>query len=247
MIFRESYLCYNRDSNGEIMVNILLVEDDLVIQKLLMARLCQENYHVLAVSDGQEALEEIGRGNFNLLITDLMLPKINGLSLIQTLRLTKINLPILIISAKGQLEDLEAGFVTGADDYMVKPIQLKELILRVRALLRRAQINESHLLQIGVTTLDEEALTLTYQSISRTLPKKEFQVLYKLLSHPNKIFTRLDLIDNFWDLEENNNERVVDACIKKIRHKIKDIPDFDLVTIRGLGYKATIEGDDNGD
>lgn len=179
----------------------------------------------------------------DLLISDIMMPVMDGYSLVKALRETKHTLPILMITAKSQLESLEEAFTLGVDDYMVKPIRLEELALRVRALLRRAQLETEKVLRFPHTKLDYNALTLTDLETDTVyqIPKKEFYVLYKLLSNPEKIFTRLDLLDDIWGMEEDLDERLVDACIKRVRQKFKDNPDFDIVTIRGLGYKGTVK------
>lgn len=154
--------------------------------------------------------------------------------------MTKPDLPILILTAKGGLEDKEKGFGFGADDYMVKPIQLKELILRVESLCRRARLQTSQRLQIGALLLNQEALTVTDGIISTNFAPKEFQVLYKLVGNPNKIFTRLDLLDSIWGIETDHDERVVYACIKKVRKKILSYSQVSIETVRGLGYKALV-------
>ncbi|MGT2802472.1 response regulator transcription factor [Streptococcus henryi] len=227
------------------MIKLLVVEDDRVIQKLISTRLKQDGYSVLLASDGQEALDLLSSTQVDLVITDLMMPHLDGLGLIKALRAANYNLPILIVSAKGQLEDLEDGFELGADDYMVKPLVLKELSLRVKALLRRAQINADHQIRIGSLVLDEESYSLINGKSLLTFPKKEFQVLYHLLGQPNKIFTRLDLLDAIWGMEEDYDERLIDACIKKIRQKIAAYPLIQVQTVRGVGYKAIINEDSN--
>ncbi|WP_422803702.1 response regulator transcription factor [Streptococcus sp. FT1-106] len=222
------------------MLHILLAEDDQVLQHLLATALRQEGYQVSLANDGQEALDIFEHDFIDFLITDVMMPKVDGYELIDSLRLTKPDLPILILTAKGGLEDKEKGFGFGADDYMVKPIQLKELILRVESLCRRARLQTSQRLQIGALLLDQEALTVTDGVISTNFAPKEFQVLYKLVGHPNKIFTRLDLLDSIWGIETDHDERVVDACIKKVRKKILPYSQVSIETVRGLGYKALV-------
>ena len=225
------------------MFSILVAEDDHAIRTLITTKLKQENYTIYTAENGEEALSIMEKHQVDLLISDIMMPVMDGYSLVKTLRETKHTLPILMITAKSQLESLEEAFTLGVDDYMVKPIRLEELALRVRALLRRAQLETEKVLRFPHTKLDYNALTLTdiethtvYQ-----ISKKEFYVLYKLLSNPEKIFTRLDLLDDIWGMEEDLDERLVDACIKRVRQKFKDNPDFDIVTIRGLGYKGTVK------
>ena len=228
---------------GGAMFRILVAEDDHAIRTLITTKLKQENYTIYTAENGKEALLLMEKYQVDLLISDIMMPVMDGYSLVKTLRETKHTLPILMITAKSQLESLEEAFTLGVDDYMVKPIRLEELALRVRALLRRAQLETEKVLRFPHTKLDYNALTLTDIETDTVyqIPKKEFYVLYKLLSNPEKIFTRLDLLDDIWGMEEDLDERLVDACIKRVRQKFKDNPDFDIVTIRGLGYKGTVK------
>ncbi len=225
------------------MFRILVAEDDHAIRTLITTKLKQENYTIYTAENGEEALSVMEKHQVDLLISDIMMPVMDGYSLVKALRETKHTLPILMITAKSQLESLEEAFTLGVDDYMMKPIRLEELALRVRALLRRAQLETEKVLRFPHTKLDYNALTLTDLETDTVyqIPKKEFYVLYKLLSNPEKIFTRLDLLDDIWGMEEDFDERLVDACIKRIRQKFKDNPDFDIVTIRGLGYKGTVK------
>ncbi len=228
---------------GGAMFSILVAEDDHAIRTLITTKLKQENYTIYTAENGEEALSIMEKHQVDLLISDIMMPVMDGYSLVKTLRETKYTLPILMITAKSQLESLEEAFKLGVDDYMVKPIRLEELALRVRALLRRAQLETEKVLRFPHTKLDYNALTLTDIETDTVyqIPKKEFYVLYKLLSNPEKIFTRLDLLDDIWGMEEDHDERLVDACIKRVRQKFKDNLDFDIVTIRGLGYKGTVK------
>lgn len=225
------------------MFRILVAEDDPAIRTLITTKLKQENYTIYTAENGEDALSVMEKHQVDLLISDIMMPVMDGYSLVKALRETKHTLPILMITAKSQLESLEEAFTLGVDDYMVKPIRLEELALRVRALLRRAQLETEKVLRFPHTKLDYNALTLTDLETDTIyqIPKKEFYVLYKLLSNPEKIFTRLDLLDDIWGMEEDLDERLVDACIKRVRQKFKDNPDFDIVTIRGLGYKGTVK------
>ena len=225
------------------MFRILVAEDDHAIRTLITTKLKQENYTIYTAENGEEALSVMEKHQVDLLISDIMMPVMDGYSLVKALRETKHTLPILMITAKSQLESLEEAFTLGVDDYMVKPIRLEELALRVRALLRRSQLETEKVLRFPHTKLDYIALTLTDLETDTVyqIPKKEFYVLYKLLSNPAKIFTRLDLLDDIWGMEEDLDERLVDACIKRVRQKFKDNLDFDIVTIRGLGYKGTVK------
>lgn len=225
------------------MFSILVCEDDFAIKTMISTKLKQENYSVYTAQNGQEALNLMEKQQIDLVISDIMMPEMDGYEFVQTLRETKHTLPILMITAKSQLESLEEAFKLGVDDYMVKPLRLEELILRVKALLRRSQLEAEKVLTFTHTRLDYNALTMTDLTTGEQvqIPPKEFFLLYKLLSHPEKIFTRLDLLDDIWGMEEDYDERLVDACIKRIRQKLKGNEDFDIVTVRGLGYKGIIK------
>lgn len=225
------------------MFSILVCEDDFAIKTMISTKLKQENYSVYTVQNGREALKLMEKQQIDLVISDIMMPEMDGYEFVQTLRETKHTLPILMITAKSQLESLEAAFKLGVDDYMVKPLRLEELVLRVKALLRRSQLEAEKVLTFTQTRLDYNALTMTDLTTGEQvqIPPKEFFLLYKLLSYPEKIFTRLDLLDDIWGMEEDYDERLVDACIKRLRQKLKGNEDFDIVTVRGLGYKGTMK------
>ncbi|RKW26746.1 MAG: DNA-binding response regulator [Granulicatella sp.] len=225
------------------MFSILVCEDDFAIKTMISTKLKQENYSVYTVQNGQEALNLMEKQQIDLVISDIMMPEMDGYEFVQTLRETKHTLPILMITAKSQLESLEAAFKLGVDDYMVKPLRLEELVLRVKALLRRSQLEAEKVLTFTHTRLDYNALTMTELTTGEQvqIPPKEFFLLYKLLSYPEKIFTRLDLLDDIWGMEEDYDERLIDACIKRLRQKLKGNEDFDIVTVRGLGYKGTMK------
>ena len=225
------------------MFSILVCEDDFAIKTMISTKLKQENYSVHTAQNGQEALNLMEKQQIDLVISDIMMPEMDGYEFVQTLRETKHTLPILMITAKSQLESLEAAFKLGVDDYMVKPLRLEELVLRVKALLRRSQLEADKVLTFTHTRLDYNALTMTDLTTGQQvqIPPKEFFLLYKLLSHPEKIFTRLDLLDDIWGMEEDYDERLVDACIKRLRQKLKANEDFDIITVRGLGYKGTMK------
>lgn len=220
------------------MFAILVVEDDKTLNKMICAKLKQEAFHAFSAFDGEEAIKILDEEHIDLLISDIMMPNMNGYDLVEELRHARYEVPVLMITAKDQIEDMEKGFTAGTDDYMIKPINMREMILRIKALLRRAQIANEKKIVIGNTILDYDALTVTTAEESIQLPPKEFFLLFKLLSNPNKIFTRLDLMDEIWGMETEVDERTVDSHIKKIRRKFENNPDFEIVTIRGLGYKA---------
>ena len=220
------------------MFSILVVEDDATLNKMMCAKLKQEQYETFSAMDGEEALEIMDTQHIDLIVSDIMMPNMDGYELIRELRDADYTLPVLMVTAKDQIEDMEKGFVAGTDDYMIKPINLKELALRVKALLRRAQQANEKKLVVGKTVLDYESLSVTREGDEITLPPKEFYLLFKLLSNPNRIFTRLELLDEIWGMETESDERNVDAHIKKIRKHFGENPDFELMTVRGLGYKA---------
>ncbi len=220
------------------MFSILVVEDDEILNKMMCAKLSQEHFHTFRAFDGSEALDILDREHIDLIICDIMMPHMNGYELTKTLRNASFTLPILMVTAKEQMEDLEKGFQAGTDDYMIKPIHMKELILRVNALLRRSKIASEKRLVVGNVVLDYNALTVHINQVDLEIPPKEFYLLFRLLSNPNKIFTRMELMDEIWGMDSETDERTVDSHIKKLRRKFETFPDFEIITIRGLGYKA---------
>ncbi|GAA0756849.1 MULTISPECIES: response regulator transcription factor [Clostridium] len=222
------------------MFSILVVEDDMTLNKMISAKLKKENYQVFSSFDGQQALDIMDKNHIDLIISDIMMPNKNGYELVKELRNASYMLPILMVTAKDQMEDMEKGFMVGSDDYMIKPINMKEMVLRVKALLRRAQIANEKKIIVGNTILDYDALTVNTDTESYDMPPKEFYLLFKLLSNPNKIFTRYELMDEIWGMENDINDRTVDSHIKKLRRKFEKSNDFEIVTVRGLGYKAKL-------
>jgi two-component system OmpR family response regulator len=220
------------------MFSILVVEDDENLNKLMCEKLKNETYQVFSAFDGAEALEVLDQKHVDLIISDIMMPNMNGYELTKQLRDAAYTLPILMITAKDQMEDMEKDFIAGTDDYLVKPINLKEMLLRVKALLRRAQIANDHKLVVGNVVLDYDALTVKMEEESQELPPKEFYLLFKLLSYPNKIFTRQELMDEIWGMNTDIDDRTVDSHIKKLRRRYENLDDFEIVTVRGLGYKV---------
>jgi DNA-binding response OmpR family regulator len=220
------------------MISILVVEDQINIRKLMTARLEQESYVVYQAENGKEAFDILDTHHIELIISDIMMPRMDGYELTKILREENYNIPILMVTAKESFEDKEKGFRLGADDYMVKPINMNEMVLRVAALLRRAKISTEHKLNVGDIVLDYDALTVTTKDIVYELPKKEFYLLFKLLSYPKQIFTRQQLMDEIWGMDIEIDERTVDSHIKKLRKKFEEVDKFKIITIRGLGYKA---------
>ncbi len=220
------------------MFNILIVEDDKNLRKLIETVLKQNRYNAYTANDGQEALEVLESINADLVICDIMMPHMDGYELTQSLREAGYIMPILMITAKDTLDDKRKGFLAGTDDYMVKPINIDEMLLRINALLRRSKIANEHKIEVGNVVLDYDTLSISRENESLILPKKEFLLLFKLLSYPKKIFTRQQLMDDIWGLDTDTDERTVDVHIKRLREKLSDIQEFEIITVRGLGYKA---------
>ncbi|MGN0446010.1 MAG: response regulator transcription factor [Acutalibacteraceae bacterium] len=223
------------------MFSILVVEDDAALNRMICAKLKAQDYSVFSAYNGEEALDLLDHQYVDLIISDIMMPVMDGITLIRELREAQYTMPVLIITAKDQMEDMEKGFEAGTDDYMIKPINLKEMVLRVQALLRRSQLANEKKLRIGSSVLDYDTLTVTVGGKEHTLPPKQFYLLYKLLGNPNKIFTRLELLDEIWGMDTESDERNVDAHVKKLRRTFDGNPDFEIVTVRGLGYKGKIK------
>ena len=220
------------------MFRILVVEDDDKLNRLFCTVLARNGYETLSALEGQEALALPEKEYIDLIISDIMMPQMDGYELISLLRQAGYSMPILIITAKESFEDKQRGFLAGSDDYMVKPIDVGEMVLRVGALLRRAKLVSARKLSCGSTILNRDALTVTVDGAETLLPQKEFFLLYKLLSYPNKIFTRQQLMDEIWGMDSESEERTVDVHINRLRERFKDCRDFRIVTVRGLGYKA---------
>ncbi|MTI96268.1 MAG: response regulator transcription factor [Firmicutes bacterium] len=220
------------------MFTLLIVEDDKNLQKLMAAVLKRNGYHVLTCKDGREALDILDSQHVDLLISDIMMPHMDGYQLTDELRKAQCELPILMVTARETLEDKKRGFLAGTDDYMVKPIDMDEMLLRVSALLRRAKIQNERRLNFGNIELDYDTLTVSTNTGSFVLPQKEFYLLFKLLSNPKQIFTRRQLMDEIWGIDVETDERTVDVHIKRLRTRFADTEDFQILTIRGLGYKA---------
>lgn len=223
------------------MFKILVVEDDKNLRKLIVTCLEKASYTVFETHNGEEALDLMDKEYVNLIVTDIMMPEMDGYELIKSLREANYNTPILIITAKEDIEDKRQGFNLGADDYMVKPINIDELILRVKSLLRRSNQANERKIKIGEVELDYDKLEVKKQEKVYQLTQKEFYLLYKLLSTPDTIYKRQDLIEEIWGLENNSDFRTVDVHIKRLREKLEDIKEFEIVTIRGIGYKAIIK------
>lgn len=220
------------------MFRILIAEDDAALSQLFSRVLVRSGYLPFTAADGQEALDILEREYIDLIISDIMMPRMDGYTLVRQLRDAGNMLPVLMITAKDGFSDMQQGFLSGTDDYMVKPVNVNEMVLRVGALLRRAQMINERRQTIGSTVLEYDSMTVYQGGAGTVLPQKEFQLLYKLASYPGRIFTRQQLMDDIWGVESETEARTVDVHINRLRDRFRDNPDFELVTVRGLGYKA---------
>ena len=220
------------------MVRILVVEDDSNTRKLMCAVLRMNGFEPLSAEDGLQALDVMDREHIDLVVLDLMMPNMDGYELTRDLRSVWKHLPILMVTAKQEPRDKHEGFLAGTDDYMTKPVDEQELILRIKALLRRSQIASERKLTIGDAVLDYDALTVSKNGESLMLPQKEFQLLFKLLSYPGTIFTRMQLMDEIWGLESDTSDHTLNVHINRLRERFYGWAEFEIVTVRGLGYKA---------
>ena len=220
------------------MLKILIAEDDRELRQLFSHVLTKNGYAVKGVSNGKEALDAMDKDYFDLIITDIMMPIMDGYTLVQQLRDTGNITPVLMITAKDAFDDMNQGFVSGTDDYMVKPVNVNEMLLRVKALLRRAQMINDRRQVVGNTVMELDSLTVTTDTESMVLPQKEFMLLYKMLSYPGKIFTRNQLMDEIWGYDNESDTHTVDVHIGRLRKRFESWPEFEIVSVRGLGYKA---------
>ena len=220
------------------MFHILVVDDDKNTRRLFRAVLENAGYTVSAASDGAEALKLMDSEHIDLVVLDIMMPHMDGYEFTKALREVENNLPILMVSAKQLPEDKKKGFLVGTDDYMTKPIDEEEMLLRIKALLRRAKIVNDRKIEIGDVVLDYDALTVTGHGEKQELPQKEFMLLYKLLSYPGKIFTRIQLMDEIWGAESDTGWETVTVHIGRLRKRFEGWQEFSIESVRGLGYKA---------
>lgn len=220
------------------MFKILVVEDDSELRGLFSRVLGHSGFVPLEADSGDDALEIMDHEYVDLIITDVMMPGMDGFEFVRVLRESGINLPVLMVTAKDSFLDKQIAFSTGVDDYMVKPVNVNEMLLRVNALLRRAKIVSERRQNVGSTTLEYDTLTVYTGSESLTLPQKEFMLLYKLISYPNRIFTRQQIMDDIWGMDSETDAHTVDVHVNRLRDRFRDNNDFEIVTVRGLGYKA---------
>lgn len=222
------------------MFTILVVEDEKDIRNMMCEYLKNNGFHVYEASDGEKAFELLENQYIDLVITDIMMPNMDGYRLTKELRNSEYNMPILMITAKESIEDKEKAYDQGIDDYMVKPIILREMVLRVNSLLKRAKINHEKKIQLNYMTLDYESFTVTVENEIITLPKKEFLLLFKLLSEIDRIFTKNQIMDEIWGYDSESSDNTIKVHISKLREKFKNSKDFEIVTVKGLGYKAVL-------
>ena len=220
------------------MLKILIAEDDRELRQLFSHVLIKNGYSVKGVTNGIEALSAMENDFFDLIISDIMMPEMDGYELVQTIRDSGNTTPVLMITAKDGFEDMRRGFVSGTDDYMVKPVNVNEMVLRVQALLRRAQMISERRQVIGNTVMEIDSLTVTTETESLILPQKEFMLLYKMAASPGKIFTRHQLMDDIWGYDNESDTHTVDVHIGRLRERFRDSRDFKIVTMRGVGYKV---------
>lgn len=220
------------------MIRILVVDDDKNTRKYIEAVLAAENYTVLTATNGEEALEVMDREHIDLIVLDIMMPNMDGYEFTKVLRDSNNNLPILMVSAKQLPQDKRKGFLVGTDDYITKPFDAEEMILRIKALLRRAQIASEQKIVIGDVTLDYNSFTVRKGNEVQELPQKEFLLLYKLLSYPGKIFTRIQLMDEIWGNDSESGWETVTVHIGRLRKRFEGWKEFEIESVRGLGYKA---------
>ena len=220
------------------MLKILIVEDDRELRQLFSHVLIKNGYTAEGVSNGREALDAMEKDYYDLIISDIMMPVMDGYELVRSLRESGSTTPVLMITAKDAFDDMKMGFLSGTDDYMVKPVNVNEMVLRVGALLRRAQMINERRQVIGDTVLECDSLTVTTKTESMILPQKEFMLLYKMVSFPGRIFTRQQLMDEIWGYDSESDPHTVDVHIGRLRDRFRSNPDFRIVTMRGVGYKV---------
>lgn len=220
------------------MFRILIAEDDSELRQLFSHVLTKHGYSVTGVDNGKEALDAIEHAYYDLIISDIMMPVMDGYELVSSLRSSGFTVPVLMITAKDAFDDMRLGFISGTDDYMIKPINVNEMVLRVGALLRRAQMINERRLTMGSTVMECDSLTVTCGDTSSVLPQKEFMLLYKMASFPGRIFTRQQLMDDIWGYDTETDTHTVDVHIARLRERFRENEDFRIVTMRGVGYKV---------
>ena len=220
------------------MLKILIAEDDRELRQLFSHVLNRHGYTVTGASNGREALDAMDKDFYDMIISDIMMPVMDGYELVRQLREVGNTTPVLMITAKDAFDDMRLGFQSGVDDYMIKPINVNEMVLRVQALLRRAQMINDRRQTIGDTVMECDSLTVTSAGESMVLPQKEFMLLYKMAAYPGRIFTRQQLMDEIWGYDSESDTHTVDVHIGRLRDRFRANQDFKIVTIRGVGYKV---------
>ncbi len=223
------------------MFKILVLEDDRDLNRTVCSFLNQSGYEAVGCLNANEAYDTMYGNTFDLIVSDIMMPEVDGFEFAKAVRSLNEDIPILFMTARDDLASKQKGYRIGIDDYMVKPVDLDELFLRIGALLRRAKIASSHKLEVGKLTLDMDERTAVYGGKGISLTAREFNILYKLLSYPGKTFTRTQLMDEFWDADTNTAPRAVDVYMTKLRGKFESCSEFEIRTVHGLGYKAVIQ------
>ena len=219
----------------------ILIADDALFMRLTLGNILKEaGYEVCEAKNGREMIQVYEQEQPDLIMLDITMPEMDGFEFLQCLRACSDTTPVLMLSAKSLAKDKCKGFTLGADDYVIKPIHEEELLLRIKAILRRSQIAHEHKLQIGKIILDYQALTVTREDYCQTLPQKEFYLLYKLLSYPNNIFTRIQLMDEIWGMSSESTDTTINVHIARLRRRFESWPEFEIQAIRGIGYKAVI-------
>ena len=220
------------------MLKILIAEDDRELRQLFSHVLIKNGYRVTGVANGQQALDALDTDYYDMIISDIMMPVMDGYTLVRMLRESGSTTPVLMITAKDAFDDMRLGFQSGVDDYMVNPINVNEMVLRVGALLRRAQMINERRQVIGDTVLECDSLTVLTEGETTVLPQKEFMLLYKMAAFPGRIFTRQQLMDEIWGYDSESDTHTVDVHIGRLRDRFRDSKDFKILTIRGVGYKV---------
>ncbi len=220
------------------MFKILIAEDDAELRQLFTHVLNKNGYDVTGVDNGKKALDALMNDYYDMVISDIMMPVMDGYELVRSLREVNKAIPVMLITAKEAFDDMRMGFLSGSDDYMVKPVNVNEMVLRVGALLRRAQMITERKLTIGSTVMECDSMTVIHDGVSSVLPQKEFMLLYKMASFPGKIFTRQQLMDEIWGYDSGTDSHTVDVHIGRLRDRFRDEKDFRIVTMRGVGYKV---------
>ena len=220
------------------MFKILIAEDDAELRQLFAHVLKKNGYDITGVDNGKKALDALTNDYYDMVISDIMMPVMDGYELVRSLREINKTIPVMMITAKDAFDDMRMGFLSGSDDYMIKPVNVNEMVLRVGALLRRAQMITERKLTIGKTVMECDSMTVTHEGVSCVLPQKEFMLLYKMASFPGKIFTRQQLMDEIWGYDTGTDSHTVDVHIGRLRDRFRDEKDFKIVTMRGVGSKV---------